>query len=94
MLAGWAALWSASIIIANPGEQYLIVNRRNGLLFALELAFLPPRFLPFRYFAAQGDGETAIIWCCVASSLYSLVTAAAAIAVSRRDEAALRQAIA
>jgi O-antigen/teichoic acid export membrane protein len=88
-LAAWTALWSASIIVAAPGEKYLIVNRRNGLLFALELAFLPPRFLPFFYFAAQQDGEAAIIWCCAASALYSLVTAATAIVISRGNKAVL-----
>ena len=87
VIAGWTALWSASIVIANPGEQYMTVNRHNGMLFTLEMVFLVPRFAPFVYFAGEHDGESAIIWCCAASSLYSLTTAAAAIGISLRGPA-------
>jgi len=70
-IAAWTVLWSAGTIVGTPAQMAMTVMRQNRTMLALESTFLPLRLLPFPLFAASGDVNSAIAWCCAAAATYN-----------------------
>lgn len=87
--AVWTSIWSAAIIFGTPAQMAMTVQRKNRILLVLEILFVPGRVLPFPIFAASGDVEAAIAWCCAFGALFNIVLIIVAIIVSRGEDARL-----
>lgn len=82
-IAVWTGIWSAAIIVGTPAQMALTVMRQNRVMLVLEILFLPARLIPFPWFAASGDLESATQWCSFVAVAYNATMIATAWSRSR-----------